>query len=166
MSLSCWHKFAELAGFSQKKMNDLNQVPQSQPTQYTQSNQQSFGIDPGFAMMAQLYAQAQQQDSMAKPGHTNFEGTITKEKERIANRLANFNPKDTPVWREITQRFGSSIKQPELLSIATVLAQNANIKLDRDAKRRKSVLIKWFQENWQVIRPFLDYVVLEESHNQ
>lgn len=92
------------------------------------------------------------------------ESTGTKEKERIAERLAGFNPKDNSVWHEITQRFGASIKQPELLSIANVLAQNANIKLDRDAKRRKSVLIKWFEENWSSIRPFLDYVVLEDSH--
>ena len=92
--------------------------------------------------------------------------TTTKEKERIASRLSGFNPKDNMVWHEITQRFGASIKQPELLSIATVLAQNANIKLDRDAKRRKSVLIKWFEENWNTIHPFLDYVVLEDNHAQ
>lgn len=85
-----------------------------------------------------------------------------KEKERITNRLNGFNPKDNPAWREITTRFGNNIKQPELLSIATVLASNANIKLDRDAKRRKSVLIKWFEENWKAILPFLDYVVLED----
>lgn len=85
-----------------------------------------------------------------------------KEKERITNRLNGFNPKDNSAWREITNRFGNNIKQPELLSIATVLASNANIKLDRDAKRRKSVLIKWFEENWKAILPFLDYVVLED----
>ena len=92
--------------------------------------------------------------------------STTKEKERIADRLSGFNPKDNMVWHEITQRFGSTIKQPELLSIATVLAQNANIKLDRDAKRRKSVLVKWFEENWTIIKPYLDYVVLEDSHAQ
>ena len=96
----------------------------------------------------------------------NTEQSTTKEKERIASRLSGFNPKDNIVWHEITQRFGASIKQPELLSIATVLAQNANVKLDRDAKRRKSVLIKWFEENWAAIHPFLDYVVLEDSHPQ
>jgi hypothetical protein len=83
------------------------------------------------------------------------------EKWRIANRLKGFNPKDAGVWREISRRFGTNVKQPELVSIATVLAQNANIKLDRDAKRRKAVLIKWFEENWTAIAPFLDYVVLE-----
>lgn len=87
-----------------------------------------------------------------------------KEKERIADRLNGFNPKDNIAWREITNRFGNNIKQPELLSIAQVLASSANIKLDRDAKRRKTVLIKWFLENWSAIQPFLDFVVLEDAH--
>jgi hypothetical protein len=87
-----------------------------------------------------------------------------REKDRIAGRLSGFNAKDTPVWREITQRFGNNIKQPELLSIAQVLASSAEVKLDRDAKRRKTVLVKWFEENWERIAPFMDYVVLEDAH--
>jgi hypothetical protein len=85
------------------------------------------------------------------------------EKQRIASRLDGFSPKDTPAWREITRRFGANIKQPELVSIASVLAQSTNIKLDRDAKRRKAVLIKWFEENWTTVAPFLDHVVLEHA---
>ena len=150
-------------------MTDLSQIGQNQVPLVSQlygqtQGQAAYQTDPNYALMAQLYGQTA--NTAALPTAPAFENGVTKEKERIANRLANFHPKDTVVWREITQRFGSSIKQPELLSIATVLAQNANIKLDRDAKRRKSVLIKWFQENWQIIRPFLDYVVLEDSHNQ
>jgi hypothetical protein len=87
-----------------------------------------------------------------------------KEKERIADRLAGFNVMDNPVWREITGRFGRKIKHPELLSIADVLAAHANIKLDRDAKRRKPVLVKWFNENWGSLRPYLRYVSLEDVH--
>jgi hypothetical protein len=89
-----------------------------------------------------------------------------RDKARITSRLGAFNAKDTFVWREITRRFGSNVKQPELVSIATVLAQSTSIKLDRDAKRRKSVLIMWFQENWASVSPFLDYVVLESSTRQ
>jgi hypothetical protein len=85
-----------------------------------------------------------------------------KEKLRILGRLKDFNAKDCSVWREITNRFGRNIKQRELLSIATVLATHANIKLDRDAKRRKTVLVKWFEENWPALQPYLDYVVLED----
>jgi hypothetical protein len=82
---------------------------------------------------------------------------------RIVSRLDGFSSKDTPAWHEITRRFGANIKQPELVSIASVLAQNTNIKLDQNAKRRKTVLIRWFEENWTTISPFLDYVVLEHT---
>lgn len=87
----------------------------------------------------------------------------TREKNRIAQRLQGFNPKDNQAWYQITQKFGTNIKQPELLSIAQVCSSSAGIKLDRDAKRRKSVLIKWFEENWAQIQPFLNYVVLEDT---
>jgi hypothetical protein len=87
-----------------------------------------------------------------------------KEKARIAQRLGTFNAKDNAVWKEICARFGNNIKQPELRSIANVLASHANLKLDRDATRRKSVLIKWFDEHWAQIEPYLDYVVLEDAH--
>ena len=88
-----------------------------------------------------------------------------KEKERIAGRLNGFNPKDNEAWREIAKRFGSNIKQPELLSIAQVLANQANVKLDRDAKRRKSVLIKWFHENWPALQQYMEYVFLEDARS-
>lgn len=91
--------------------------------------------------------------------------TSNQERQRIAARLGTFNAKDNEPWKEITQRFGANIKQPELLSIANVLSQSANVKLDRDAKRRKKVLIKWFDENWDAIKPFLDYIVLEDNNS-
>ena len=84
------------------------------------------------------------------------------ERRRIESRLNGFNPKDNRAWKAITEQFGVQIKQPELLSIATLVAENANIKLDRDAKRRKTVLIKWFDEHWDVIHKFIGYVVLED----
>jgi hypothetical protein len=91
-------------------------------------------------------------------------GDPNKERDRIATRLNGFNSKDNIAWKTIAQRFGQNIKQAELLSMAEVVASQANIKLDRDAKRRKSVLIKWFEENWVAIEPFLQYVVLEDQH--
>jgi len=87
------------------------------------------------------------------------------EKSRIANRLHGFNPKENRVWFEITKRYGEGIKQQELLSIAQVLSATTNIKLDRDAKRRKSVLIKWFEENWYIIHPYLGFVILEDNQS-
>lgn len=86
------------------------------------------------------------------------------EKIRVFKRLSGFVAKESMVWMELTRRFGDNLKHGELLSIAEVVSVNANILLDRDAKRRKTVLIKWFQENWAQIHPFLNYVVLEDKN--
>ena len=88
------------------------------------------------------------------------------EKLRVFTRLKGFRAKESLVWTEITRRFGNEIKHGELLSIAEVVAANAGVQLDRDAKRRKSVLIKWFEENWFQISPYLNYVILEDKKNQ
>jgi hypothetical protein len=89
----------------------------------------------------------------------------TSERLRVATRLQGFNPKDNDIWKVIIDQFGTGIKQQELLSIATVLASHAHVRLDRDAKRRKAVLVKWFAENWDAISPYLSFVVLEATPN-
>jgi hypothetical protein len=55
------------------------------------------------------------------------------------------------------------LKQEELVSIAELVAQRLRIKLDRDARRRKTVMIKWFDENWLFILPVLRFVVLDKE---
>ena len=92
-----------------------------------------------------------------------FPKNTCDEKQRIALRMNGFDLKENHIWEELTKRFGSNIKRGELTNIAKVLAEAANIKLDRDAKRRKSVLLKWFDEHWDTIYPLLDYVVFSET---
>lgn len=85
------------------------------------------------------------------------------EKIRVRARLNGFIAMESMIWNEIKRRFGDNIRHGELLSIAEVVAQYSGVFLDRDAKRRKTVLIKWFQENWARIAPFLSCVVLEDK---
>lgn len=84
------------------------------------------------------------------------------ERMRVDKRLKGFQVKDSIAWKEICKRFGSNLNQVELLSIAEVIGNQLNIKVDREAKRRKEVLIKWFDENYSSIGPFLDKIVLED----
>jgi hypothetical protein len=42
------------------------------------------------------------------------------------------------------------------------VASSLKIKLDRDARRRKVVILKWFDENWAEIEPVLPLIILEE----
>lgn len=92
-------------------------------------------------------------------------GFTLDEKQRIAIRMNGFDYKENHVWDEIVKRFGSNIKRGELTNIAQLLADTAGIKLDRDAKRRKSVLLKWFDEHWEKVLPLLDYVVLSDNED-
>jgi hypothetical protein len=81
----------------------------------------------------------------------------------LSPRLAeprSFNPKDNRAWTCLTQQFGASLNQNNQVQMATLLAGAAHVKLDRDAMRRKSVLVKWFEENWPAVSPFLQYVRL------
>jgi hypothetical protein len=66
----------------------------------------------------------------------------------------------------ITDSFGSNLNQAELLSIAEVLAFRLNLKVDRGAKRRKEVLIKWYDENWDRIAPIWQQLALEDNQGR
>ena len=114
-------------------------------------------------LIAQFHQLAVSQNSDVN-NHTQVQSgfRVTPERLRIAHRLAGFSPKGSFVMNEITTRFGKNVKHPELVNVAQLLASQASIKLDRDAKRRKNVLYKWFEENWEKIAPFIDNVVLQE----
>lgn len=157
-----------------KKNNYFKKIIHNKSRMKNATEKQSAFLQANLAMqpsapMQPLYIMYP--DALPKPPQKRrkLNGTGDKnggEKLRIFSRLKGFKPKDSLVWTEITRRFGAEIKHGELLSIAEVVAANAGIQLDRDAKRRKSVLIKWFEENWFQILPYLNYVILEDKKNQ
>lgn len=148
-----------------KSSNDLLQAVRSYPDK----------SETVISYLDELYNQVQSQlkepSQVLQSNNKNFfnqmqiltGGDITGEKIRIALRLSGFDPKNSFVANEIARRFGPNIKQAELVNIAQCIADFAKISIDRDAKRRKSVLLKWFEEHWQKVSPYLDYVVLEDS---
>lgn len=86
---------------------------------------------------------------------------ISEERERVQRRVDGFNWKKSNVWKQLCCRFGPKLNQEELVSVADLLCEKLNIKLDRDARRRKSVIIKWFEEHWTQIHPILPMITLE-----
>lgn len=89
--------------------------------------------------------------------------TIT-EKVRVERRLNGFNYKQSEAWKLICAYISPNLGQKELLGIAQVISRHTKLKLDRQAKRSKEVLIKWFQENLEIIRPYLIRITLEDEH--
>jgi hypothetical protein len=86
------------------------------------------------------------------------------EKQRVNARLEGFDPKSSVIGAAMTKQFGSNLTHSELVTIAGALANKAGISLDRDAKRRKTVLLKWFEEHSAELMPFLHLIVLEEAN--
>jgi hypothetical protein len=50
--------------------------------------------------------------------------------------------------------------------VAEVIAINVKLALDRESKRKKPALIKWFDENFELIGPFLDRLILLDMDGQ
>lgn len=77
---------------------------------------------------------------------------ISTEKDRVKQKLAGFDPRESPACIFINNHFGSDIHQQTLCEFAKKIAKKNQIVLDRDSKRRKTVLLKWFHDHWDVIR--------------
>lgn len=86
---------------------------------------------------------------------------VMREKSRLSNRMMGFNVLESEAWMGLCRRYGPEVTHEELISVAELVAQRTGVPLDRDAKRRKSVLIKWFAENWSMAKGLLDLIVLE-----
>lgn len=82
------------------------------------------------------------------------------EAQRIKERIQNFNYKTSTAYLKLIERFGPKLILPEYVLIAEQVCERISndypIKLDRTAKRDTKVLMKWFQENWEVAEPIID----------
>ena len=83
------------------------------------------------------------------------------ERNKLTDRLSNFDYSRSPAWKIIKKKGWDNLNQRELLSIASILAEKCNITLDREAKRRKAILIKWFDENLSLLLPAIEFIRLE-----
>ena len=90
----------------------------------------------------------------------------TDEMERVKKRIQGFNYKNSYAWKTLSAKFGPKLAHEELMSIAELLLTQTKLVLDRDAKRRKAVLVKWFEENWDVIHGYLNYIILESDDSR
>jgi hypothetical protein len=89
--------------------------------------------------------------------------TTELERKRVGARLHGFNVKASMGWQAIAKHFGEHLTQTELLSVAQVIGNEVGIKIDREAKRRKEVLVKWFDENYEHVREVLPRITLEDE---
>jgi hypothetical protein len=88
------------------------------------------------------------------------------EAQRVVARITGFDPMKSVAWKAITDQFTIGVTHAELKSIAQVLCSQTNLRLDRDATRDNRVLIKWFDENWDLIAPLMPLLHLRDDEEQ
>lgn len=99
------------------------------------------------------------------PKHTRTVQTTPEipEKERIMQKLAGFEYRSSMAWHTLMQLYGPDVKRSSLCEIAKFISRTQGLKMDRDSKRRKDVLIKWYHDNWASVFPMLPYIKIEND---
>lgn len=82
------------------------------------------------------------------------------ERNRIDERIKDFDYERSTAWFELQRRGWDRLNQAELLRIAQILGTKTGISIDREAKRRKGVLVKWFDENMDLLGPKMGFIKL------
>ncbi|KAK8895033.1 hypothetical protein M9Y10_023475 [Tritrichomonas musculus] len=87
------------------------------------------------------------------------------EQKFVQEKLNDFEPTSCKAWTKLTSRFGPKISQEELLSLAEVVSHQLEIELYREYKRRKNMLIKWFDENLDLVWPYIEkHIIITDIH--
>lgn len=71
-------------------------------------------------------------------------------------------------YAKITAKFGLDIRVFELQAIASTICKKIQqrgiqLKMTRDAKRKKSELYRWFDQHWDQVGPMVEKVVFVQS---
>ena len=80
-------------------------------------------------------------------------------------QLRNFDPENCRAAKKLTERFGKRT-QPELLSLAQLISAYTGIQLHREFKRRRSMLLSWYEQNFDVIWPFIEEEVIVHDEDE
>ena len=94
---------------------------------------------------------------------------LQNQKDRFLThqRLLGFDSTHCQARVVLHEIFGDSLTGAKMLTLAEICCFKLNLYLDREARRRKCVLLKWFEENLAVIKDFLtDHIVIVTTENQ
>lgn len=74
------------------------------------------------------------------------------------DRLSGWDYKKSKSWDVIKSRFGKCLDQTNIYCMLQICADKAGLKIDREAKREKQILIKWFEENFDHVIQFFNNI--------
>ena len=70
--------------------------------------------------------------------------------------ISQNNLKNSPSYQYLLEKFGPEIHLTFLLKMAEDISFKLKIPLNREIKRKKTLLIKWFEDYWSIIFPIID----------
>ena len=63
------------------------------------------------------------------------------------------DPYKYPIVGELEKIYKRKLKQTELQALASQLSAKTGLRLERDTKRSKALLLQWFSNNWTTLQP-------------
>lgn len=87
---------------------------------------------------------------------------IKKLKNMSKRQKVDFDFENCQAFHELKQMFVD--KLDDLLFIANAVSKEKDIKINRDQKRSKALLVQWFNENWNVIKPCLEKSIMFDTN--
>ena len=88
---------------------------------------------------------------------------IYSERERTRFLLGDFRAQGSEGLKFLESLCPFTLTRSALISLATVLSELIDVPLDRDIKRKKELLIKWFDVNIDAVRPWRHKIRLDIS---
>lgn len=87
--------------------------------------------------------------------------TSISEKNRANLLLGDFDPNNSRGMELIEHLTHHQVSRHALISIATILSGIIGVPFERDFSRRKNLVIKWFDMNYDLILPYKDCFEIE-----
>jgi hypothetical protein len=121
------------------------------------------GIALGSSIQGKISSDLQVLVNTLKEGRSGASSSQVHERKEIKSRICGFDPKCSRAYQAIEAKGFGHLNFTELLSMGLVMAQHANLAIDRQAKRRKIVFFKWLDDHWDVLEPHLARIQKGES---
>ena len=94
-------------------------------------------------------------------------GTLSYDRMKVKVRLNGFDTQNSQAFNYLFQHCHRELKHFELFQLAEYLSMNyPELRVDREAKRRKSILLKWYEEHFTILKPLLDNIVFEDEDHK
>jgi hypothetical protein len=90
---------------------------------------------------------------------------LLHEQQLIAQRVRDFSVTDSRPWHYFVSCNMDKLSVKEFVTIGRAMAAEAHLNIDREAKRRKEVLFRWMDDNWDKIVPILPTLRYEWDTN-